>query len=297
MGESLFDRAGAPLIVFHRRFALLLDGLGKRHQSFRRIRPPVQQDIFDQLQKILGNFLIHRQLSGVHNSHVQTGLDGVIEKCRVHRLAHAIVAAKREGNIADAAAHFRQRKMLLDPARGVEKVDRVIIVFLDAGRHREDIRIEDNVLGGKADPLREEAIGPLTDFDLALIRVGLASLIESHHYHGCPIAMNQFGLLEKLGFALFEADAIDDGLALDVLQTRLEDVPLRTIHHDGHATDIRFRRHQSQELLHGSLGVEHAFVHIDVDDLGAPLDLLPRHRERGFIIASPGSVWRRPVTR
>ena len=97
--------------------------------------------------------------------------------------------------------------------------------------------------------------------------------------------MDQFGLLEELGFTFFEADTIDDGLALDFLQTRLYYVPLRTIHHDGYATDIRFRRNQSQEPPHGSLGVEQAFVHIDVDDLGTPLDLLSCHRERGFIIA------------
>src|SRR6267143_7071890 len=111
--------------------------------------------------------------------------------------------------------------MLLDPARGFEEIHRIIIVFLDAGRHSEDVWIEDDVLGWEANALREEAIGPLADRDLALIRVGLAAFIEGHHHHGSSIAMDQFGLLEKLGFAFFEADAIDEGLALDFLQTRL----------------------------------------------------------------------------
>ena len=35
--------------------------------------------------------LIHRQLSSVHNAHVQTGLDGVIQECRMHQIGRAHV--------------------------------------------------------------------------------------------------------------------------------------------------------------------------------------------------------------
>ena len=43
---------------------------------------------------------------------------------------------------------------------------------------------------------------------------------------------------------------------------------------------IRFKK-----LFHRGLRIEHALVHVDVDDLRAVLDLLARHAERFFEIA------------
>ena len=81
------------------------------------------------------------------------GLDRVIQEHRVHRLAHRIVAAERERHVADAAADVRMRAALADLARGLDEVDAVVVVLLDAGGDREDVRIEDDVFGGKADLL------------------------------------------------------------------------------------------------------------------------------------------------
>jgi hypothetical protein len=41
-------------------------------------------------------------------------------------------------------------QVLLDPARGLDEVDRVVVVLLDAGGDGEDVGVEDDVLGGKA---------------------------------------------------------------------------------------------------------------------------------------------------
>ena len=43
---------------------------------------------------------------------------------------------------------------------------------------------------------------------------------------------------------------------------------------------IRFRKRR-----HGRLGVEHALVHVHVDDLRAALDLLARDRQRLLVVA------------
>ena len=41
-----------------------------------------------------------------------------------------------------------------------------------------------------------------------------------------------------------------------------------------------------QKRGHGLLGIEHGFVHVDVDDLRAAFDLLARHGERRFVFAA-----------
>ncbi len=47
------------------------------------------------------NLFVDRQLAGVDDAHVQAGLDRVVQERRVHRLAHHVVAAERERDVAD----------------------------------------------------------------------------------------------------------------------------------------------------------------------------------------------------
>jgi hypothetical protein len=37
--------------------------------------------------------------------------------------------------------------VLADPARGIDEIDCVIVVLVDPGGDRKDVRVEDNVLG------------------------------------------------------------------------------------------------------------------------------------------------------
>ena len=85
--------------------------------------------------------------------------------------------------------------------------------------------------------------------------------------------------------ALLEADGIDDAFALHALQARLDHRPFRRVDHDGHARDIRLAGDQAQELHHRRLRVEHALVHVDVDDLRAVRHLLARDIHGGRVIA------------
>ncbi len=75
------------------------------------------------------------------------------------------------------------------------KSTRVIIVLLDAGRDRENIRIEDDVLRRKADFLGQDFIGARADLDLALLRVRLALFVEGHDDGGGAIAANGAGVM------------------------------------------------------------------------------------------------------
>ena len=92
--------------------------------------------------------------------------------------------------------------------------------------------------------------------------------------------MLQEGLL-----ALLQRDRIDERLALDALQPRLDHGELRAVDHHRHASDIRLGRDEIEELDHGSLGIDQAFVHINVNDLRAIGDLVARDLERRREIA------------
>ena len=64
----------------------------------------------------------------------------------------------------------------------------------------------------------------------------------------------------------------------------LDHRPFRAVDHDRHAGDVRFRSDQIQEMRHGLLGIEHSFVHVDVNDLRAVLDLLLGDGQRFLVL-------------
>ena len=188
MFEPLVDRLLAPgEILLGLLDALALEALGEREQSFGRIGAAVEDDVFAGLAQFGVDLGIDRKLAGVDDAHIHAGVDGVIEKHRMHRLAHRLVAAKREGQIGDAAGNMHERKALADFPRGFDEIDAVIIVLFDAGRDRENIRIEDDVFGRKADLLGQDLIGARADLDLALQRIGLALFVEGHDDDGGAI--------------------------------------------------------------------------------------------------------------
>ncbi len=86
-------------------------------------------------------------------------------------------------------------------------------------------------------------------------------------------------MLELLDTFL-HGDGVDDAFALDALEARLDHFPLGGVDHDRHAGDVRLAGDQVEEPDHRRLGVEHALVHVDVDHLGAGLDLLQSDFQR-----------------
>ncbi len=65
-----------------------------------------------------------------------------------------LLPRKREAHVGDAAGDLGARQVLLDPAGGLDEVQAVRRVLLDARRDREDVGVEDDVLGREARPRR-----------------------------------------------------------------------------------------------------------------------------------------------
>src|SRR5205085_12686238 len=98
----------------------------------------------------------------------------------MHRLANGVVTAKRERNVAHAAADARSRKILFNPACRFDEIDRVISMFFEPGSDRQNIRIENNVTRSETCLLGQEIIGARTDVDSTLKIIRLTSLIKRH---------------------------------------------------------------------------------------------------------------------
>jgi hypothetical protein len=69
------------------------------------------------------------------------------------------------------------------------------------------------------------------------------------------------------------------------LRPGLDHFPLRRVNHEGSFRDFRLAAQQLKKARHGRHTVDHAFVHADVDDVGAVLHLLTRDGDSFFVLA------------
>ena len=172
------------------------------------------------------------------------------------------------------------RKPATDLGGGLDEGDGVIVVLLDPGRNGEHVRIKDDVFGREADLPGQQGVGTRADLDLALHGVGLAFLVEGHHHDRGAVAAHQPRLAQELFLALLHRDGIDDALALQAFQSGLDHAPLGAVDHHRDPGDVRLGGNQVQVGHHRLLGVQQTFVHVDVQHLGAVLDLLTRDHYR-----------------
>ena len=245
----------------------------------------VQHHVFDPLAQCGLQVVVDADHARVDDAHVHARLDGVVQENGVDGLAHRVVAPETEGHVGHAAAHLGTRQVLLDPARGVDEVHRIVVVLFDAGGNRKNVRVKNDVFRRKADFVHQHSVSAFANFDFACVGVGLAFFIERHDHRGRAIALHQLGLAFELVQALFHADRIDDALALDAAQTRFDHGPFARIHHHWHAGNIGLTCHQVQKPHHGRLAVEHGFVHVHVDHLRTVFDLLSRHGQGLLVFA------------
>ena len=285
MFQPLDDRPAAPFLGgLFSSGVLALELLGQLHQPLSRARIAVEDHILARLAQVRVDGVIDVELPRIDDGHVHARRYRVIEEHRVHRAAHRLIAAKAEGEVGKAARNMHMRATALDLPRRLNEVDRIIVMILDAGRDREHIGVEDDVLGRKAD-FHQQRVGALANLDLARLRVGLSDLVERHHHHGGAIGHAFARLLQKLLDAFLHADRIDDRLAGHAFEARLDDAPFGTVDHHRHAGDVGFGGDELQELDHRRFGIEQALVHVHIDDLRAVLDLLPGDLHRCGIVA------------
>ena len=288
VAQALVQRAGAPGQARGVVLGRALGTLGDLDQAFAgRLalfavlpgRRSVQHHVFHALAQHGLQVVVHADHPGVDDAHVHAGADGVVQEHGVDSFAHRFIAAEAEAHVRHTTRDLGARQVLLDPARSVDEVHRVVVVLLDAGGDREDVGVEDDVLGREAHLVHQDAVGAGADLGLARKGVGLALLIKGHHHGRSAVAAHQGGLALEFDLALFERDGVDDALALDALQPGLDHFPFRGVDHDGHARDLGLAGDQVEKAHHGGLAVEHGLVHVDVDDLRAVFHLLARHRQ------------------
>ncbi len=136
---------------------------------------------------------------------------------------------------------------------GIYEILAVQVVFFNSRGDSKNIWIKYNVFRCKANGVHKNFIRTRTYLFLAGKRVCLTLFIKCHDNNSGAVASADSCLFYKLGFPGFKRNRIDDGLALQALQTSFNNLPFGRIHHDRHTADIRLRRDQIQKFDHRSL--------------------------------------------
>ena len=157
-----------------------LTSLANDDEALGRVRAAIEHHVLHAFEQIGRNILVDGQLPGIDDAHVEAGLDRVEQEDGVHCLADDVVAAEGEREVADAAAHLRARARSLDGPGGLDERHRVGRVLLEASRHGQHVRVEDDVCRIEAGAFDEQPVGALTDRDSPLERVGLTPFVERH---------------------------------------------------------------------------------------------------------------------
>ena len=123
----------------------------------------------------------------------------------MHGLAHLVVTAETERQVADTATGLRLWQVLLNPAHGTNKVNAVCLMLFQTGSYGEDVHVEDNVLWWETNA-RQQLVGAFGDGYLAFVRCGLSLLVEGHHHDGGTQSEQLLGLTEEVCLAVLQTD-------------------------------------------------------------------------------------------
>mmetsp|Transcript_3747 Transcript_3747/g.9780 ORF Transcript_3747/g.9780 Transcript_3747/m.9780 type:complete len:609 (+) Transcript_3747:1365-3191(+) len=275
--EPLLHRLGAPLVllrVVDHPLAVLAHRERVRKQVFRRLRILVKNNILDEFQKLGVDVRVHRYETGVDDSHVDSVLNAVVQKGRVHSLAELRVAAEGKRHVGDTAGDVAARERFPQNLRRLEEVDGVLVVLFDARGDGKNVGVENDVVAVEPDLIHQNPVRAGANPDLVLHRSGLAHLVERHDNHRRAVPLNDPRVPPELILAGLERNRVDDALPLQTLQPLLHHLELRRVHHDRHLRDVRLGREEVAEAAHGGVRVQQTLVEIDVDDLRAVLHLL-----------------------
>ena len=143
----------------------------------------------------------------------------------MHSLADGVISAERERDVGDATGDFGEGEVFLDPAGGVDEVEGVVVVLLDAGSDGEDIGVEDDVFGREADFLDKDVVGAFADAAFVLVGGCLTLFVEGHD-DGCGTVVEDVaGVFFEGFFAFFKRNGIDDAFTLEVFDAFFDDFP------------------------------------------------------------------------
>ena len=121
----------------------------------------------------------------------------------MHGLTQVVVATECKRQIAHTSAYACSRKILLDPLRSTDKIERITIMLTHARSNGQHIGIKYYIAWGEAHLLGQNTKSPLANLNAALKGCCLTLLIEGHNDHSSTQCPHATGTRNEYLLALF----------------------------------------------------------------------------------------------
>ena len=284
--QTLLQRIFTPSfqLFFFPLLRFYMQVLGIFDQFFSGFRTACQNNVFQQCSKNRLDIFIEYGRRRVHDPHIHTFVNRMIQEYGMHSLPHVIISPEREGKVADTAAHLRARQVLLDPFHGTDKIKPISVMFFHTGGDSQYIRIENDSVRIKIHFLPEETVSTSAHLNLPFKRVGLSFFIKSHYDRSRTQLFNTGGMLQEELFTFFQRNRIHYAFTLHAHQAFLDHLPFGRVDHHRDTRNIRFGSDQVQERRHFFHSIQHSIVHIDINHLRAVFHLFAGNCQSLFII-------------
>ena len=293
MFQTFFNRIVSPQFILHLHLSLCFYGFGKGNQllgGFVVIVVAVEQNVLAQVAEFGFYFIVNYQLPGVYNAHVHTCFNCIVKENAVHSFAHMIVSSKAERNIGNTATYFGKRHPFFNLTGSFNKINRVVVVFLNSGGYGKNIGVENNILRGKTNLFSQYFVCPVANFYFSFLGIGLSFFIKSHYNYCCTISLANLGLFNKFGLALLHAYGVYNALALHAFKPRLNDFKFGAVNHNRDAGNIGLGLQQVEEGSHSGYAFKQRIIHVYIQYLSAAFHLLSGHIERCFVVVFPNKT-------
>ena len=148
----------------------------------------------------------------------------MVQEYAVHGLADGVVATEGERQVADAAAHVHLGHLLMYGAAGPDEGFSIVVMLRHTRGDGKHVGVDDDVFRWETYVL-QQLIRPASHRHLAFVGVGLTLFVKEHHHRGGSHRRYVARLAQEWLLAFLQRDRVDDGLALHVLQSGLDDIP------------------------------------------------------------------------
>ena len=215
----------------------------------------------------------------MHDRRVEAGLDGLVQKDRVERLAGRGI--EPEGDVGQPEDGRDPRQLLLDPADRLEGLDPVAPALLHPGRQGQRQGIEDQVLCLEAIAGDGDVPDGPGGAHLPVGRACLTLLVDAGAHDGRAVLPGQSQErveARALTVPVLQVDGVEDAPAAEPVEGGAHDRTLGRVDHQG---DAGLRGEAARHLRHVGHPVGTGVVDAHVDDVGPLLDLVLRHGHAG----------------
>ena len=215
----------------------------------------IKYHIFDSCTQPLVYLVVRNHCSCIHDCHIHTLGNSMVQEYRMHRFTHSIVSSERERQVTHASTHLCPRQIGLYPFHCTNKVKRIAVMAFYTSSNSQHIRVKNYIVWIKIHFLGQNSVSSRAHLHTAFVGISLPCFIKCHHHHGSTHLLYVLCFFLKHRLAVLQTYRVHNALALHTLESGLNNLPPRRVNHHRHSRDIGLGCNEPKKMRHLGFGI------------------------------------------